>query len=486
MKKVAVWAAFGVLLSGAGLGVAQELQSISASDKAEGAKANPQLLAEYGGLYPGKQATYVTGVGRRIAVQSGLSNSQSDFTIALLNSPVNNAFAIPGGYVYVTRQLMGLMNDEAELAGVLGHEVGHVAARHSAKRQAAAQRNSIFGALAQAAAGAFLGNSGFGELIGRGIGTGAQLLTLRYSRSQETEADALGIRYLVGAGYDPSAMSSVLASLQAQTNLDARAAGKSANALPAWASTHPEPGARVAQALNVAAKTGRAGQGNRSRDAFLAALDGAVYDDDPRQGIVDGRTFRHPDLRLRFTAPAGFALANGSDAVSISGSGGQGQFSGGRLGTGLDAYVAAVFAKLTGGQGVDASRVQRTRIAGFDAATATARANTQSGQVDVTVVAYQVSADSAYHFLLLTPAGSGLGPFSPMVQSFARLTEAEARAIRGRRIQVVTVGPRDNVASLSARMAYPDLKEERFRVLNALTSGEQVRAGAKVKLVVAG
>ena len=109
--------------------------AITASEKKQGSDAHPALLAEFGGAYDASQAAYVRQVGQNIAVQSGLSNARSDFTVTLLNSPVNNAFAIPGGYVYVTRQLMALMNNEAELAGVLGHEVGHVAARHSKSRQ---------------------------------------------------------------------------------------------------------------------------------------------------------------------------------------------------------------------------------------------------------------------------------------------------------------------------------------------------------------
>lgn len=118
-------------------------QAISSADRKQGAEAHPQLLQEFGGAMTGPQAAYVETVGKNIAVQSGLSNARGDFTVTLLNSPVNNAFAIPGGYVYVTRQLAALMNNEAELAGVLGHEVGHVAARHAAKRQSTATRNSL-------------------------------------------------------------------------------------------------------------------------------------------------------------------------------------------------------------------------------------------------------------------------------------------------------------------------------------------------------
>ena len=121
--------------------------SISARDKAEGAKAHPQLVAEYGGAITGPQADYVASIGKKIAVQSGLSNSSSDFTVTLLDSSINNAFAIPGGYIYTTRQLVGLMNNEAELGGVLGHETAHVALRHSAQRQSNSTKNQIIGVL---------------------------------------------------------------------------------------------------------------------------------------------------------------------------------------------------------------------------------------------------------------------------------------------------------------------------------------------------
>ncbi len=163
----------------------------------------------------GPQADYVISVGKNIAVQSGLGNARDDFKVALLNSSVNNAFAIPGGYVYVTRQLVGLMNNEAELAAVLGHEVGHVAARHSAKRQQTAQQNALLGVLGQVLSGVLFGNSALGQIGQEISSTVPQLATLKYSRSQELEADQLGIQYLNSAGYDPRAMASLLQSLAA-------------------------------------------------------------------------------------------------------------------------------------------------------------------------------------------------------------------------------------------------------------------------------
>lgn len=231
-----------------------EARSISLAEKQKGAEAHPQLLEAFGGAYVGPQVGYVVEVGQNIAVQSGLGNARSDFTVTLLNSPVNNAFAIPGGYVYLTRQLMALMNDEAEMAAVLGHEVGHVAARHSEKRQKASTRNSILGVLGQIGSQVLLGDSALGRIGQEIFGTGSQLLTLKYSRQQEYEADDLGIRYLASAGYDPQALSSMLYSLAAQSAIDARAAGRDARSTPEWASTHPDPAQRVSRAATNASK----------------------------------------------------------------------------------------------------------------------------------------------------------------------------------------------------------------------------------------
>lgn len=452
-------------------------RGISQSEMRQGAQAHPQLLEEYGGAYGGPQDAYVASVGQRIAVQSGLSNAAQDFRVTLLNSPVNNAFAIPGGYVYVTRQLVALMNDEAELAAVLGHEVGHVAARHSSQRTRTSTLSSGLAVLL----GVVTGNSQIGQVLAQG----AQLYTLRFSRQQEFESDDLGVRYLASGGYDPSAMGTVLAALAAQNDLDARLAGRDARTQPTFASTHPDPGSRVQRALQRARATPVRG-GARNRDAFLAAIDGMLYGDDPRQGIVDGRTFRHPVLRLAFTVPEGYSMTNGARAVSVSGQGGQAQFGGGTRGGGdLGDYVRRVFAELGGNQGqLPAVDIRGTRINGLDAAYATTRASTQQGAVDVTVVAYAFAPDTAYHWIIVTPAGRGAGPFGPMIDSVRRLSPAEAGQIRAREVDVVTVRPGDTPQRLAQQMAYPDAQLERFLVLNGLAQGQPLQPGQKVKLIV--
>lgn len=456
---------------------AQSAQSISASDKATGAKAHPELMAQFGGAYAGPQADYVRRVGQKIAVQSGLSNAQSDFTVTLLNSSVNNAFAVPGGYVYVTRQLMGLMNNEAELASVMGHEVGHVAARHANSRS----RTSTIGGIGSLILGVLTGSNAVAQIAGQA----AQLYTLRFSRQQEYQADDLGIAYLAKAGYDPMASSTMLASLAAQSALDARMANQTGRSIPTWASTHPDPASRVTRAAQNAGKTGvRTGALNAA--AFLAALDGVMIDDDPTQGTIDGQTFKHRDLKLAFVAPTGFTMANSPSAVSISGNGGQAKFAGGAFDGNLARYVTAVFRGMSENGGVEPGTISNTRVNGIDAATATARANTQSGVVDVTVFAYAFDDKTAYHFMTLAPAGQGAGPFASLFQSFRRLTNQEAATIRPRRIDVVPVGKSDSVATLAEKMAYPAFRTERFLTLNALNPGTVLRPGQKVKIIVYG
>jgi len=488
-KMMLLWLGGALLVACATTGTgeaAREIRTVTAMSQAErqqGAQAHPELLAEFGGLYQGPQAAYVTSVGRRIAVQSSLSSQQNDFTISLLNSSVNNAFAIPGGYVYVTRQLMALMNDEAELAGVLGHEIGHVAAQHSKQRQQAAQRNSILGVLGQVLVGVVAGDSGLGQLLQKGIGTGAQLLTLKFSRSQEYEADDLGIRYLASAGYDPRALSSMLASLAAQTALDSEVRGQD-SAVPEWASTHPDPASRVRRALDNAEAT-HSTSTLRNADIFLTNLDGLLYGEDPKEGIVQGRQFLHPAFRLKFTVPSGFSIENGTRAVSIVGQSGQAQFTASTYRGDLDAYVRGIFGQLAGeGGAVPSIPIEHSTVNGLPVAYGSAAMSNQSGtRLDVTVVAYQFGPSAAYHFVMVTPAGQGMGAFSTMVGSMARMSAAEAGAIRPRRVRLVTVRQGDTVQSLAARMAYDDHQVERFMVLNALTGAASPRVGSRVKIV---
>ena len=477
--RIANLAAGAALLTACSAGMAQKIAPtgtpLTQQERAQGSKYHPDLVTEYGGEMSGPHADYVKGVGKKIALQSGLSTNPADYNVTLLNSPVNNAFAIPGGYVYVTRQLVALMNNEAELAGVLGHEVGHVAARHSAKRQSTAQRNQILGVLGQVLSGVVFGNSALGHIGQQVASTVPQLATLRYSRKQELQADKLGVQYLSGAGYDPRAMATVLYSLAAQNSLDAALHGRNA-AIPEWASTHPDPASRVNNALSLA---GNNATGATNRDTFLTRIDGIMYGDDPKQGVVEDRKFLHPELRFAFEVPQGYTMANGARSVAINGQSGRGEMSMAAYSGNLDSYIRAVFSALAGeGQTLAPASIEKTTVNGLPAAYGVARVNSGSGQVDVVVFAYEFAKDRAYHFTTISPAGQS-GAFNPMFQSMRRMTAAEAAAVKPRAIDVLTVRSGDTVQSLSARMAYQTAREERFRVLNGLGASDQVKAGQK-------
>ena len=454
---------------------------LNPQDVAEAQRMHAAMVQELGGAETGPRAAYVESIGRRVGAVSGVANSGQALHFTLLNSAVENAFSVPGGYVYVTRQLMTLMDDESQLAFALGHEVGHIAANHAHIREQYAQqsRYGVFGQIF----GAIFGGSPLGNYIQQR----SKLDLLSFSREQEYQADTLGLGYLIASGYDPAGAARLLSALTLQTALDARLEGKTNRQTPEWARTHPLSENRMQRALAEARATGRLGTGVRNRDTFLREIEGIYIDDDPAQGVIDGPTFTHPDLRIQFTVPPGYLMSNGTTAVTISGSGGKAQFSGGRFSGTLENYILRVFQELTRGQmQIPIPPPQRVTINGMAAAITSTRLNTNSGPVDVSVVAYQWDPQRIYHFVMLTPGGYGVGPFAQMVNSLRRLSAEEASAIRPRVIHVVTVAPGDTVQSLSSRMAYRDYKLDRFLAVNGLAANATLAPGQKVKLVVYG
>ena len=457
---------------------AQRLRYLDPRDVSEAQQDNAALVQELGGAEIGPRAAYVASVGHRVGSYSGVANPGQELHFTMLNSAVENAFSVPGGYVYVTRQLMGLMDNESELAFALGHEVGHVAANHAHEREQYAEQEapSIFGQI-------------IGAIFGRGMADIIQarsaLDLLSFSREQEYEADTLGLRYMIAAGYDPAGAPEMLAALSRESALEALVQGRTNRQIPEWASTHPLSENRMQRALAEAQASGRLGRGVRNRDVFLSELEGLYVGDDPAQGVIDGPTFTHPDLRIQFTVPRGYLMSNGTDAVTISGSAGKAQFREGP--PNLNRAIAFAYQLLTRGQfQVPYPPPRRVVINRMPAAMTTARVETDSGLIDASVVAYQWDAKRVFYFVMLTPGGYGLAPFVPMINSLRRVTPEEAAAIRPHVIHVETVRSGDTLQSLASRMAYRDYRLQRFLSLNGLSANSILKPGQRVKLVVYG
>ncbi|MBK1696770.1 M48 family metalloprotease [Rhodovibrio salinarum] len=436
-----------------------------------GAEQHPKLLKQFGGAYDDAELQhYVSSVGTLLAQTSELP--QIDWTFTVLNSPVVNAFALPGGYVYVSRGLIALAEDEAQLASVLAHEIGHVTARHSAQRYGSQQLAGVASVLS----GALLGGP-----AGQATSALSQVALASYSREHEMQADTLGIRYLTRAGYDPEASAAFLAKLQAESELKAELAGNpdAANEF-SLLQTHPRTVERVREAM-ARAETTRVADPMTAREVYLPKLDGLLYGHGPEQGYVRGQAFLHPELRLAFEVPDGYRMQNGQSSVKASGPDGLMVFAGAPKSAGRSpvSYLRDVWAK---GTRLDA--LTRIEVNGMSGATALARARTDGGARTVRLAIVRYDSNTTYRFLFVPQdAGPPERLADVTLNSFRKLSATEAAALEPRRIRLYTVRAGDTQESLAQRLPYEDLPLRRFQVLNALEPGEELQPGRVVKLV---
>jgi predicted Zn-dependent protease len=446
------------------------IENVSRNDRmAEIARAqHPKILATYGGEYSDPKLERMVA---KVVGQLTLDGDKPDQTyrITILNSPNVNAFALPGGYLYVTRGLLALANDSAELAAVISHEMGHVTANHGVERQ----RKEAEEVLASRVVSDVLGDSPATQaaLIRN------KLQLAQFSRNQELEADAIGIRSSARAGFDAYAAARFLQSMQAYSSLRS-VSGASDPSLDFLAS-HPSTPQRIALAESHAAQFGPpGGTGSHERDGFLAGIDGLLYGDTPEEGYVRGSTFLHPKLGIAFSVPENFVIDNSAAAVTATGPGDMAlRFDG----VALDPDMSlADYLRSGWVAGLDPASVQEGEVGGRPAAFA--RASADAWMFSIAVVR---DGPQVYRLLSAAPAsGAPLEPFARAVSgSFRFLTPEERSALQPLRIRVVTVGPRDTVGTLSARMTGVDRKLELFRVLNALPATGTVKAGDKVKIV---
>ncbi|MBI5162464.1 MAG: M48 family metalloprotease [Magnetospirillum sp.] len=450
---------------------------VSAEEEQEmGRKSHPQILAQFGGASddPRLQA-YVAGIGQRLVRHT--ETPGGDFRFTVLNSDIANAMAVPGGYVYVTRALLALTGNEAELAGVIGHEIGHVTARHSSQRYSRAMATN----LGLAVLGAVVGVPGVADVAQMGASAWLQ----SYSQDNEFEADSLGVRYMSRSGYNAEAMVTMLTKLRAHSRLEAVVAGQNPDAVDEhhFMATHPRTLDRVNAAIQQT--LGAPPQGAVGTDSFLDAVDGMIYGDDPAQGVVRDRLFLHPQLGFRFEVPAGFRLVNGDKAVLAKHPGGAVIIFDSAPARGhadMAAYLGRVWAAKSTLDGLE-----RIDINGLAAATATTRGRTRQGAVDLRLVAIRFDADTLYRFTFATPPRltAQLGvDLRRTTYSFRPIAADERALAQPWRVSVVTVRSGDTAESLGARMAMRAYPVEHFRLLNGLGPEDQPLAGQRVKLVV--
>ncbi len=451
---------------------------LSAEDEAKmGAEQAPEVTKQFGGAYGDPElARYVTSIGQLLA--STVEEPNVRYTFTILNSPIVNAFSLPGGYVYVTRGLLVLADNEADVAGVLAHELGHINAHHAAQRYS----RSVIAQLGLGLLGAVT-KSDFASQLGAGA---AQMVLMSYSRDQEFEADSLGVRYMSRAGFDPHAMAGFLAKLQANDSLEAQIAGNpgAADRFNLLA-THPRTADRVERAIAEAGAV-TVKEPVVGRDVYLRKLDGVVYGDDPDQGIVRGRQFIHPKLRFAFEVPEGFRLINSADAVVALGPDNAhiefdlvGNASGMRAST----YLTNVWAK-----GVQLTDLETINVNNMEAATGWARLLLQGGTMEVRPVAIAFDRQTiARLFFVFPPQQSGRlqEGLKKTTYSFRRLAAGEAEHVRPDRIRIVAVQAGDTAQSLARRQPFENYLLDRFRVLNGLGPNDVLRPGALVKLVTA-
>lgn len=445
-----------------------------AQEKQIGAQEHAKVLKTYG-VPDNAQAlqSYVSAVGQKVAVNTERADVQYKFT--LLDSPMVNAFAIPGGYIYVTRGLMALANSEAEFAGVIAHEIGHITGRHSAERYSHGVLTSL-GAIAISAA---LDSSAASQALG----IGSELYITSYSRKQESQADDLGIRYLHKSGYDTFAMAGFLDSLDRESALDAAEKGKNSGGVDYFA-THPKTADRMQQALNIAAAY-PANQKAVNRNEYLKMLDGMTYGDSEKQGFVRGQTFWHPQMDFTFTAPQGFKLSNQSTQIvaSSKSSGSVVILDSVMNGGNLDAL--AYMQKWV--QGKPANNIERIDVNGKAAATASLSGTVQGQPVEIRLVAIQWRPDMFFRFQMAIPNGASaamVDDLKRMTYSLRPMTAQEKQSIRPLKLKIVTAAAGDTVSSLSQRMVVDGNREQHFRVLNGLQPNAPLATGQMYKLVV--
>lgn len=461
----------------------------TAQQDAFGAEQHHNILERFGGGIPDERtAEFVRDVGLKLAALTEQANDQWTFTV--LDTPVVNAFAVPGGYIYVTRGLLALANDEAELAGVLAHEIAHILEDHLSDRDDAGG-DAIREGLLAAVIGGLLsdGEDRLGDAIKGGVMATVGYLG-KFSQGQEFEADKLGVELLARAGYDPRAQADFLESLSAKHALESQLAGReyTPNSVEFFA-THPADSERVERALREADLFNTDQTRPRNQRGYFDIIDGMIYGDSPDQGFVRKHAFFHPTMRFAYQVPYNFTITNSAESVRARGPLGSTMIltGGGAPNGSLTRYIELGWAR-------DISRQERTgdlrdiellEINGLEAATAILPLHTRRGEMDLRLTVIR-RGDFLFRISGTSPAGERAiaAEIFDAMKTFKSLEGWEVELLHPYTISIEQVGWRNTVERYANNMPFDNFREERFRTLNGLDEGDELQRGDYVKMIV--
>ena len=451
-----------------------------------GAEADKDIIQEMG-LYenPAIQA-YVESVGRRVLERSDLRDStapeiyrDTKFTFRVVNSPVVNAFALPGGYVYLTRGLLAHVQNEAQLAVVLGHEIAHVAARHASQQAVKAQWGQL-GLIGAAILGSQVAGPAGGQLAENIMNMGGQafqLLMMRYGRKAEYESDELGVKYAAQAGYATAESAKFFTSLQRITAAEGKA-------LPTWQSTHPDPGDRAQKVLQMSGAylpVGSAPAPAVGEEEYLRRLEGLVVGDNPREGFTQNGIFYHPDLRFQFPVAPGWKLQNESALVAML-EPGKTAIMTFQIAPGATAREAAQqFAEKSGIQVAGANEVS---INGMPAMVVVGQGQTEQGPVGVWSTFIQMDG-KVYNFMGYAPAqafAQHVRTFEGVAGGFAPLRDPNILSVQPARMALVPANRTAPFREFVPPVLPQGMSADSLAIMNQVALDEPVQAGRLLKL----
>jgi predicted Zn-dependent protease len=451
-----------------------------AQEIAMGREADQQVRQEMGLYEDPELQRYVEEIGLELARRSHRPNLPWSF--AIVDSPAVNAFALPGGFIYVTRGILAYLADEAELAGVLGHEIGHVTARHSVEQYTRATGAGVGLTIASIF---FPGARPFGDLAATGLG----MLFLKYGRDDELQADRLGTEYAARSGWDPDGVAGMLRTL---SRLD-EASGTDRRGVPGWLATHPEPGARVEQVAASVEKSKALLEGTAAvrRDEYLRRIDGVAFGEDPREGVVRGNAFLHGDLRFALEFPEGWDVLNGAEQVVANEPGTRHYM----LMDLVDPPPSARSLDDLAGQSMRGAGFRQVgaggaqQVNGLDAWVGTFDGRLQDiGPVRARLALVQHDR-RVYRLIGFAPVDSFdrvVGDVSRSQASFRALSRQEAGDLRPNRVRLYVVREGDTWQSIAQRDGQGIVKPATLAIMNGFPPAEQPRPGDRIKLVVAG